>query len=82
MQPSAAPFPNWNYRINKECYRANSSAPILNAKGTPAYYMNNYAYMSYNFGPTLLRWMQEHNPETLQCLLEADAKTIRAHGGG
>ncbi|MEC7984670.1 MAG: DUF3536 domain-containing protein [Myxococcota bacterium] len=82
VQPSAAPFPNWNYRINKECYRSNSSAPILNAKGLPALYMNNYAYISYNFGPTLLRWMQEHNPDTLECLKEADAKSIQSFGFG
>ena len=81
-QPSAAPFPNWNYRINQECYDANSKSPILGADGTPVRYLNNYGFISYNFGPTLLRWMDTYNPQTVKCLVEADKKSIERFGHG
>ena len=81
-QPSASPFPNWNFRINQECYDSNSKAPILGSNGTPERYQNNYGYMSYNFGPTLLRWMDEHNPSTVKCLIDADKDSITRFGRG
>ena len=57
-QPSAAPYPDWNHRITDECYAANLKAEIWNDKGEVVSVRNNYQQMSFNFGPTLLRWMK------------------------
>ena len=32
-QPSASPFPDWNHRISRECYRANTNAAIIDDTG-------------------------------------------------
>src|SRR5580658_7853247 len=34
--------------------------------------LNNYAKMSFNFGPTLLSWMKEQAPRIYQAILDAD----------
>lgn len=82
IQPSAAPFPNWNYRIAFECYDANTKAAVLNTDGTVAYHNNNYSLISYNFGPTLMRWMEIHTPETHKQLVDADKKSVELFGFG
>lgn len=80
-QDSAAPFHDWNERITAECYGPNALARVLNAKGELTDLTDNYAYMSFNFGPTLLSWMQEHAPAVYRAILEAD-KQSRKHFGG
>ena len=82
IQPSAAPFSNWNLRIADECYLANTRAKILKENGNIERYVNNYEFLSYNFGPTLLRWFDEHLPELAQGLVEADYKSIQRFGHG
>src|SRR6516225_7107145 len=57
-EASAMPFPNWNERILSECYNANAHAQIM--EGTVVYIRNNYEALSFNFGPTLLSWLQNH----------------------
>jgi alpha-amylase/alpha-mannosidase (GH57 family) len=56
-QDSAQPYHDWNERINAECYRTNASARILDHTNRITNIVNNYAQISFNFGPTLLSWL-------------------------
>jgi alpha-amylase/alpha-mannosidase (GH57 family) len=71
-QDSAYPYHDWNERITAECYQPNAVARILDGEGKIVRIVNNYAHMSYNFGPTLLRWLEEKEPDTYRRVLEAD----------
>ncbi|MBM0742097.1 DUF3536 domain-containing protein [Phormidium sp. CLA17] len=82
-QPSAAPFHNWNERIHYECYRPNAFARIVNDRQEVMGIVNNYEYLSFNFGATLLNWMERHDVEVYQRILEADRKSCdRLNGHG
>jgi alpha-amylase/alpha-mannosidase (GH57 family) len=82
-EESAAPAHDWNERIAAECYRPNAASPILDDKGQIAALVNNYRHMSFNFGPTLLRWLERHARPTYQAILEADRASAREnHGHG
>jgi len=80
-QPSAGPFHDWNQRITAESYRPNSRAAVLNSEGEAIRCVNNYSRMSFNFGPTLLRWMQQYAPGSYSSILEADAESRNAYSG-
>jgi alpha-amylase/alpha-mannosidase (GH57 family) len=83
LQDSATPYHDWNERITAECYAPNSAARILDAEGRIAKIVNNYASISFNFGPTLLSWMKDKTPETYHGILEADrigAQRFSGHG--
>ena len=73
-EPSAAPFHDWNARIHAECYRANAYARIHDRAARISSIENNYGRMSYNFGPTLARWIERHDPRTHARLQAADAE--------
>ncbi|MCY7394365.1 MAG: glycoside hydrolase, partial [Leptolyngbyaceae cyanobacterium CAN_BIN12] len=82
-QPSAAPFHDWNERIHYECYRPNAFARIVNDRNEVVGIVNNYEYLSFNFGATLLNWMERHDVEVYQRILEADRKSCdRLNGHG
>ena len=82
-QPSAAPFHDWNERIHHECYRPNAFARILNDRGELVGIVNNYEYMSFNIGPTLMSWLERYDVEVYQRILEADRKSCdRLNGHG
>jgi alpha-amylase/alpha-mannosidase (GH57 family) len=78
-QPSAAPFHDWNERVFAECYGPNAAAPI--GGDVPDRVVNNYANISFNFGPTLLSWMERYHVETYQRILRADSESIAKRGG-
>ncbi len=80
-EPSAQPDHNWNERIHRECYRANAFARIFDHFGRVERIENNYAHLSFNFGPTLLSWMETHDPVTYQRVLDADRESAARHGG-
>ena len=80
-QISAAPFENWNMRINRECYAPNSRSNIIGADQRITRVVNNYQYLSSNFGPTLLNWMEKADPETYALILEADRQGALTNGG-
>lgn len=80
-QPSAAPLPNWNERVYVECYRPNAHARVLDSSGRIQRIVNNYAHLSFNFGPTLLSWIEKHHPFTYRRILLADSESARHHGG-
>ncbi len=81
LQPSAAPYHDWNCRITKECYGANSASRVLNGFGEITDIVNNYRYLSFNFGPTLLDWLRVHSPNVYNKILQGDKESIRANGG-
>lgn len=72
LQDSAYPFHDWNERITAECYAPNSASRILDPHGRIIDIVNNYSKISFDFGPTLLSWMERHSPETYQAIIEAD----------
>ena len=82
-QPSAAPFHNWNERIHHECYRPNAFARVLNDRGELLGIVNNFEYLSFNIGPTLMSWLEQYDLETYQRILAADRKSCeRLNGHG
>lgn len=81
IQESAHPFHDWNERINFECYAPNTSARILDHNGLIHKIINNYTYLSFNFGPTLLSWMERTDTETYNAILESDKISKKRFGG-
>lgn len=81
-QPSAKPYPDWNERIYDDCYRANAFSRYLDGYGHIRDIVNNYEYISFNFGPTLLSWVEKHHPATYRKILEADRKSLERLGHG
>ncbi len=80
-QESAHPYHDWNERISAECYSPNAASPILDAKGGVERTVNNYSKISFNFGPTLLSWMETHHPEVYSTIIHADKETGRSFSG-
>ena len=81
IQDSATPFHDWNERITAECYAPNSAARILDSTGRIQQILNNYAHISFNFGPTLLSWMEDRAPDIYQSILEADTESQQRCSG-
>ncbi len=81
QQDSAAPFHDWNERITHECYRTNASARVLDAEGWITRIVSNYSRMSFNFGPTLLSWLEVHAPDVYAAILHADRRSAERFGG-
>src|SRR5215813_6459747 len=71
-QDSAYPYHDWNERITAQCYAPNSVARILGNKLQIKKIINNYAWISFNFGPTLLSWLEKKNPEVYKAIIDAD----------
>jgi alpha-amylase/alpha-mannosidase (GH57 family) len=80
-QPSAAPFHDWNERIQAECYQPNTSAVISNPVTGESRAINNYEYISFNFGPTLLSWLEQNHPNTYNQIFHADRASVLTHHG-
>ncbi len=80
-QEAAYPYHDWNERINAECYGPNGDARILGPDGRIARITNNYGRISFNFGPTLLSWLQEKAPETYASVLEGDRESRERFSG-
>src|SRR5260370_19697220 len=74
-QDAAHPYHDWNERITAECYAPNASARILDEKDRILRIVNNYASISFNFGPTLLSWLEARAPGTYNAVIEADRIT-------
>ena len=80
-QESAHPYHDWNERITAECYAPNASSPILDGNDRIVRTINNYAKISFNFGPTLLSWMDRHKPDVYRAILEADRLSQQRFSG-
>lgn len=81
LQDSAAPFHDWNQRITAECYGPNTGARILDDQGRIQRIVSNYSRMSFNFGPTLLSWMERHKPMVYEAIIDADHHSRDIFGG-
>lgn len=81
VQDSAHPYHDWNERISAECYSTNAASRLLNADGVIKNIINNYSRISFNFGPTLLSWMQENDVETYYAILQADIESSKRFSG-
>ncbi|PLY07434.1 MAG: glycoside hydrolase [Desulfuromonas sp.] len=81
QQDSAYPAHDWNERISRECYEPNRAARILDDEERITHIINNYARMSFNVGPTLLSWMERHQPQTYAGILAADSESQRRFNG-
>lgn len=81
VQASAAPYGNWNERITAECYEPNTRAEILGEDGSVRRRLNNYEWVSSDWGPTLLGWLEEHEPGTYGRIVAADAGSMERFEG-
>jgi len=81
LQDSAAPFHDWNERINNECYNPNSVSKIVDSRNKILDVVNNYSLMSFNFGPTLLSWMENYAPLAYERVIKADMESVHSHNG-
>jgi alpha-amylase/alpha-mannosidase (GH57 family) len=81
-EPTAAPFHDWNQRIESECYGPVGNARVLDASGSVVHRDNLYAAMSFNVGPTLFDWMETSAPATYARILEADKLSLARLGHG
>jgi alpha-amylase/alpha-mannosidase (GH57 family) len=81
IQDSASPYHDWNERITAESYASNAASRVLSGDGRVRDIVSNYAKMSFNFGPTLLSWMQRCAPEVYQAILSADRQSLLWRSG-
>ncbi|MHA1377037.1 MAG: DUF3536 domain-containing protein [Candidatus Helarchaeota archaeon] len=81
LEESAAPFTNWNERINNECYGPNAYARILDKDGKITKIKNNYEKISFNFGPTLISWLEKKAPSVYSKIIEADENSKKFNNG-
>ena len=79
-QPTAAPAHDWNERVHSECYRPNTRAKVATEKGERE--VNNFERISFNVGPTLMKWMEAADPATYERILEADRESLERLGHG
>jgi len=81
IQETAYPYHDWNSRISAECYARNGASRVLDDEGRIVNIVNNYSYMSFNFGPTLLDWMEKKDPEAYKAILQADKESRQKFSG-
>ena len=81
LQDSAAPYHDWNERITAECYAPNAVSRILDGQGRIVKLVNNYAKMSFDFGPTLLSWLEVKAPAIYAAILAADRESQKYFSG-
>ena len=82
-QDEAAPYHDWNERINAECYAPNTASRVLDDRDRIVDIINNYGRISFDFGPTLLSWLQEKAPDVYRAVLDADLESrdrFQGHG--
>jgi alpha-amylase/alpha-mannosidase (GH57 family) len=83
LQDSAYPYHDWNDRIAAECYAPNAASRILDSDGKIVQIVNNYSKISFDFGPTLLTWLESRSPKVYQAVLAADVESrLRFSGHG
>src|SRR5271169_1724786 len=80
-QDSAAPYHDWNERITAECYAPNGASRIVNRENQIIRIINNYARISFNFGPTLLSWLEDNAHRAYVHILQADRRSQERFGG-
>lgn len=81
LQDSASPWHDWNERITEECYTSNAFSRVLDNFGRIQAIINNYEYISFNFGPTLLTYLEKYHKKTYEKIIEADFKSRERNNG-
>ncbi len=81
IQDSAFPYHDRNERVTAECYAANAVSRIWDTQGRIAQLVNNYASISFDFGPTVLLWMQKYAAEAYEAIIEADRQSVEKFSG-
>ncbi|NUQ13620.1 MAG: glycoside hydrolase, partial [Gemmatimonadaceae bacterium] len=80
-EPSAAPFHDWNQRIERECYRAVVAARVTGKDGRIERLVNTLESISFDVGPTLLEWMEREARATYEAIISADRVSADRQGG-
>ena len=80
-QDTAAPYHDWNERICAECYAPNGAARVVNQKNQIMRIVNNYARMSFNFGPTLLSWLRDNAQRTYRMICDGESRSRDRYNG-
>jgi alpha-amylase/alpha-mannosidase (GH57 family) len=81
LQDSAYPYHDWNERVTEECYAPNTASRILDSEDRIVDIVNLYSRISFNFGPTLLSWLDRHRPDIHEAIIEADRVSRERHRG-
>jgi len=81
LQDSAYPYHDWNAKITEECYRQNAASRILSPDRKIIDIVSNYSKISFNFGPTLLIWLERHAPDVYESIIAADKKSSQYFSG-
>ena len=68
-EDGAQPFKNWNERIHQECYQSNAL-------------LGNFEKISFDFGPTLLTWMESYEKVTYDAIVSQERRTYARFGVG
>ena len=79
-EASAAPCNDWNERIERECYGRLVAVPPPD-EGAAQGRLNVLSRVSFDFGPTLLRWLEREARATYEAVLEADRQSRVVNGG-
>ncbi|MGH9274216.1 MAG: DUF3536 domain-containing protein, partial [Acidimicrobiales bacterium] len=81
VQPTAAPFHDWNERITAECYGPNTTVGVMGQDGE-AFVVNTFEHLSFNVGPTLLSWLEAQHPDVYDRIVRADQRAGRGIAQG
>ena len=81
IQDSAYPYHDWNERVTAECYAPNAASRILDGEQKIIEIVNNYSKISFDFGPTLISWIEEKSPRLYKVIQGADQETCQRFGG-
>jgi alpha-amylase/alpha-mannosidase (GH57 family) len=81
LQDSAYPYHDWNERVTAESYAPNATSRIMDAEGRIVNLVNNYSQISFNFGPTLLSWLEINAPRVYEAIREADKMSQEKFSG-
>ena len=80
-QESAFPSHDWNEKVSWQCYSPNGTSRIVDGSNKIIEISNNYQYISFNFGPTLLSWLEKYDNPAYKKIIEADKNSRELYGG-
>ncbi len=65
-EPEAAPYRNWNERINETSYKPNAD-------------IGNFNYISFSFSEGLMKWLERKAPETYARIVDSDRQAFEKY---
>ena len=81
IQSQAYPYHDWNELVTEQCYLPNTASRIMDNKNHIIEMVNNYSKISFDFGPTLLSWLEMQEPDIYQAILAADKESQEKYSG-